>query len=77
VIGFQTTFLKQFFNVTQRERVPEIPADSTQNQLWLGLPPFENRRPGRHLDIFKLSTPLRTKVATQPFVGTLLYTTAN
>jgi hypothetical protein len=51
VIGFQTTFLEQLFDIAQRKRVPKIPADRTENQLRLGLPPFEDRRPGRHLDI--------------------------
>jgi hypothetical protein len=57
VVGFQTTFLKQLFDIAQRKRVPKIPADSTQNQLRLGLPPFEDLRPGRHFGVFKLPVP--------------------
>ena len=66
MIGFQTTFLEQLFDITQRKRVPKIPADCTEDQLRLGLPPFEDRRPRRHLGIFKLPVPLNMKVATQP-----------
>jgi hypothetical protein len=31
MVGFQTTFLEQFFHIAQRKRVPKIPADRTEN----------------------------------------------
>ncbi len=66
VVGFQTTFLEQLFDIAQRKRVPKVPADRTENKLRLRLPPFEDCRPGRHLGLFKLPAALSTNVATQP-----------
>jgi hypothetical protein len=76
VVRFQTTFLEQLFHIAQRKRIPKKPADRTKDQLRLGLPPLEDRRPGRHLGIFNLATLLRTKVATLPSKeSTLLFAT--
>jgi hypothetical protein len=65
VIGFQTTFREQLFDIAQRKRVTKIPADGTENQLRICLSPFKDRQPGRHFDISKLPAPLIMKVATQ------------
>src|ERR1019366_6839580 len=46
VIHLHTTLGEQLFHVAQRERVAQIPAHRTQNQLWLGLPPLEDLRSG-------------------------------
>jgi hypothetical protein len=54
VIGFETTFREQLFDIAQRKRVTKIPADGAKNQLRVGLPPFEDCWPGRHLEYFKL-----------------------
>ncbi len=56
VVGLQTTFLEQLFDIAQRKRVPKIPAHRTQNKLRLGLPPFEDRRPGRHFRCFQATS---------------------
>src|SRR6188472_835218 len=54
MVSLQTTFLKQFFDIAQGKRVAKIPADRTKNQLRLGVPPLEDRRPGCHGVLFKL-----------------------
>ena len=54
MIGLQTTFLQQFSDIAQGKRVAKIPADRTENQLRLGLPPLEDRRPGCHWVLFTL-----------------------
>jgi hypothetical protein len=61
-----TTLSEQFFNVAQRERVPEIPTHGTQNQLRRRLPPLEDCRSGCMLHgLFRLPvTP--AEVATHP-----------
>jgi hypothetical protein len=69
VIGFQTTFLEQLFDVAQRKGVPKIPTDRTKNQLRLGLPPFEDRRPGRHSGIFNVQHRRLRKLQHSRFAG--------
>jgi hypothetical protein len=32
VVNFQTTLFEQLFDISQRKRVPEVPADGTQNE---------------------------------------------
>ena len=44
--------------IPQRERVAKIPADGTQNELGFGLSPLEDRRLGRHSDLFRLPAPV-------------------
>ena len=44
VVRFQAALAEQLFDIAERERGPKGPAHSAQNQLGLGLPPFENRR---------------------------------
>ena len=44
VVRFQAALAEQLFDIAERERGPNGPAPSAQNQLGLGLPPFENRR---------------------------------
>ena len=66
VIRLQTALGEQLFDITQRERVPEIPAHGTKNQLRCRLPPLEDCRSGcvPH-GLFSLpATP--AKVATHP-----------
>src|SRR3954454_5002844 len=53
IMPVQPTF-RVCTRTAQRKRVPKIPTDRTKNQLRLGLPPFEDRRPGRHSRIFNL-----------------------
>src|SRR5215831_1511885 len=66
VIRLQPALGEQLFDVAQRERVPEIPAHGTQNQLWRRLPPLEDCRSGCVLHgLFRLSV-IPAKVATHP-----------
>src|SRR5450759_4641257 len=67
VIHLQTAFGEQLFDISERERVPKIPAHGTKNQLRRRLPPLEDCRSGYVLhDLFRLpATP--AKVATYPF----------
>src|SRR5581483_1917795 len=44
VIRRQPTLGEQFFHIAQRERVAQIPAHGTQNQLRRRLPPLEDCR---------------------------------
>jgi hypothetical protein len=66
VIRRQPTLGEQLFDVTQRERAAQIPAQRTQNQFRRGLPPLEDYRSGCVLhDLFRL--PARpAKIATHP-----------
>jgi len=66
VIRLQTALGEQFFNIAQRERVAQIPAHRTQNQLRRRVPPLEDCRSGCVLhDLFGL--PANTaKLATHP-----------
>ena len=66
MVGLQTTFLKQFFDIAQGKRVAKIPPNRADNQLRFGLPPLEDRRPGCHSGLFKLPVTLSLKLATQP-----------
>ena len=45
VIRLQAAFAKQLFDIAERERVPQVPAHGTKNQLRLGLSPLKDRRP--------------------------------
>jgi hypothetical protein len=69
VIGLQTAFGEQLFDIAERERVPKIPAHGTKNQLRRRLPPLEDCRSGCVLhDLFRLpATP--AKVATHPAIA--------
>ena len=44
VVRFQAALAEQFFDIAERERVPQIPAHSAQNHFGLGLSPLEDRR---------------------------------
>ena len=44
VVRFQAALVEQFFDITERERLPQVPAHSAKNQLGLGLSPLEDRR---------------------------------
>ena len=44
VVRFQTALAEPLFAIAERERVPQGPAHSAQNQLGLGLSPREDRR---------------------------------
>ena len=44
VVRFQTALAEPLFAIAERERVPQVPAHSAQNQLGLGLSPREDRR---------------------------------
>src|SRR5215469_10999832 len=66
VIRLQAALGEQLFDIAQRERISKIPAHSTKNQLWRGLPPLEDCRSGCVLHgLFRLPT-TPTKVATHP-----------
>ena len=55
------------FDIAERERVPKVPAHSTENQLGLGLSPLEDRRSDWLLhDLVRLPGPPLAKVATHP-----------
>jgi hypothetical protein len=66
VICLQPTFGEQLFDVSERERVPQIPAQGAQNQLRCRLPPLEDCRSGCVLHD-RFSPPANSaKVATHP-----------
>ena len=44
VVRFQTALAEPLVAIAERERVPQVPAHSAQNQLGLGLSPREDRR---------------------------------
>ena len=44
VVRFQAALAEPLFDITERERVPQGPAHSAQNQLGLGLSPRDDRR---------------------------------
>ena len=44
VVRFQTALAEPLFAIAERERVPQGPAHSAQNQLGLGLSPRDDRR---------------------------------
>src|SRR5664279_4343217 len=46
VIHLQTALGEQLFDIAQRQRVPQIPAHGTKNQLRRRLPPLEDCRSG-------------------------------
>jgi len=71
VIRLQGALGEQLFDIAQRERISEIPAHGTQNQLWCRLPPLEDCRSGCMLhDLVRLPT-TSAKVATHPLTETL------
>ncbi len=45
VIFLQAALAEPLFDITERERVPEVPAHGAKNQLGLGLSPLEDRWP--------------------------------
>jgi len=66
VIRLQTAPGEQFFDIAQRERVAQIPAHRTKNQLRRRLPPLEDYRSGCVLHD-RLSLPANpAKLATHP-----------
>src|ERR1019366_2241218 len=68
VIRLQTALGEQLFDIAQRQRVPEIPAHGTKNQLRRRLPPLEDCRSGCVLHgLFSLPA-FPPKVATHPLV---------
>jgi hypothetical protein len=69
VIRRHTALREQLFDIAQRERVAEIPAHGTQNQLWRGLPPLENCRSGCVLHGLVSLPANPAKVATHPSRG--------
>ncbi len=55
VVRLETALAEQFFDITERERVPQVPAHGAQNQLGLDLSPLEDRRSDCLLhDLFSL-----------------------
>ena len=44
VVCLPAALAEQFFDITERERVPQLPAHGAKNQLGLGLSPLEDRR---------------------------------
>jgi hypothetical protein len=62
------TFLEQLFDITQGKRKAKIPAHRTKNQLRFGLPPLEDRRPGRHLALFNLPVKLNETLQHNRFI---------
>ena len=66
VVRLQAAFAEQFFDIAERERVPQVPAHGAKNQLGFGLSPLEDRR---RIVFFMISSgyqPPSAKVATQP-----------
>ena len=43
MVRLQAALAEQFFDITERERVPQVPAHGAQNQLGLDLSPLEDR----------------------------------
>jgi hypothetical protein len=66
MISFKAAFLQRPLNIPQRQRISKIPADRTENQRWLCLPPLEDRRSRSHLTFLSRCQPGSTEVATQP-----------
>ena len=44
MVRLETALAEQFFDIAERERVPQVPAHSAKNYLGLGLSPLEGRR---------------------------------
>ena len=44
VVCLQAAFAEQFFDIAERERVPQVPALGAKNELGLGLSSLEDRR---------------------------------
>jgi hypothetical protein len=66
VIRLQTALGEQLFDIAERQRVPQLPAHGTKNQLRRRLPPLEDCRSGCVLHgLFSLSAS-PAKVATHP-----------
>ena len=56
VVRFQAALAEQIFDITERARVPQLPAHGAKNQFGLGLSPLEDRRSDCLLhDLFRLS----------------------
>ena len=75
VIRLQAALTEQLFDIAERERVPQVPAHGTKNQLGLGLSPLENRRSDCLFhDLFRLPGAVGQSFnTTGPFPGTLLW----
>ena len=66
VIRLQTALGEQLFDIAERQRVPQIPAHGTKNQLRRRLPPLEDCRSGCVLH-GRFSLPANpAKLATHP-----------
>ena len=68
VVRLQAALAEQFFDIAERELIPQVPMHSAKNQLGLRLSPLEDRRSDylSH-DLFILPAP-SAKLATQPIV---------
>jgi hypothetical protein len=77
VIRLQATLSEQLFHVPQRERVAQIPAHGTQNQLRLGLPPVEDLRSGCRIHDLCGLTADSANVATIPVNGCAGFSTGH
>jgi hypothetical protein len=69
VIRLQTALGEQLLDIAQRQRVPEIPAHGTKNQLRRRLPPLEDCRSGCVLHGLLSLPSSPAKVATHPSRG--------
>ena len=63
VVRFQAALAEQLFDITERERIPKVPAHGAQNQLGLGLSPLKDRRSDCLLhDLFRVTSRRRLKL---------------
>ena len=69
VVRFQTALAEPLFAIAERERVPQGPAHSAQNQLGLGLSPRDDRRSNGCFTICSGYQPPLAEVATQPTIA--------
>src|ERR1700687_5758555 len=51
MVGVQPALVEQLFDISQRERASQVPADGAENQDRLWLPPFEDRWSGCHFGV--------------------------
>ena len=70
VVRLETALAEQLFNIAERQRVPQVPAHGTKNQLGLGLSPLEDRRSDCLFhDLFRLPVSVSQSSNTTPVAG--------
>ena len=68
VVRLQVALGEQLFDIAQRQRVSEIPAHGTKNQLRRRLPPLEDCRPVACFTVFSAYQPPLPKLQHIPLV---------